>query len=300
MTVSSLAGPSSSQEQRFPDFLCIGAQKAGTTWLDANLRRDPEIWMPWIKEIQYFNDVHIPAHRNWTRAHRQRHAENAARRLVKRSEGARLDLRTMHAIASLAAEPISDDWYGRIFSHAGPHQICGEITPEYSLLPPEGVAHVKRLCPQLKVIFLMRDPIERCWSHIRMLASRQSGIDIERLAEQDDVIARCDYARILDRWTGAFGPDRIFAADFEQIIREPEALLTGICDFLGVKPHAATLRRAAAVVFPGQEMPMPPRIRGILEARLADIYRSNRQRADQPGGAASLEPFDDNMKGPAA
>ena len=39
----------------FPDFIGIGAQKAGTTWLDRNLRAHPQIWMPERKELHYFD-----------------------------------------------------------------------------------------------------------------------------------------------------------------------------------------------------------------------------------------------------
>ena len=39
----------------FPDFIGIGAQKAGTTWLDRNLRVHPQIWMPEEKELHYFD-----------------------------------------------------------------------------------------------------------------------------------------------------------------------------------------------------------------------------------------------------
>jgi len=39
----------------FPDFLCIGAQKAGTTWLHANLAKHPDIFLPKFKELHYFN-----------------------------------------------------------------------------------------------------------------------------------------------------------------------------------------------------------------------------------------------------
>ncbi len=39
----------------YPRFLVIGAQKAGTTWLDRNLRTHPQIWVPPEKEIHYFD-----------------------------------------------------------------------------------------------------------------------------------------------------------------------------------------------------------------------------------------------------
>lgn len=40
----------------FPNFLCIGGQRSGTTWLHANLNKHPEIWLPPVKEILYFNE----------------------------------------------------------------------------------------------------------------------------------------------------------------------------------------------------------------------------------------------------
>ena len=43
-------------ERVYPDFVGIGAQMAGTTWLGHNLQLHPEIWMPGIKELHYFNE----------------------------------------------------------------------------------------------------------------------------------------------------------------------------------------------------------------------------------------------------
>jgi hypothetical protein len=40
----------------YPDFLGIGAQKAGTTWLGRNLEAHPEVWMPRVKEVHYFDE----------------------------------------------------------------------------------------------------------------------------------------------------------------------------------------------------------------------------------------------------
>ena len=41
----------------FPDFIGIGAQKAGTTWLHRNLQAHPGIWMPKEKEIHCFDEI---------------------------------------------------------------------------------------------------------------------------------------------------------------------------------------------------------------------------------------------------
>ena len=54
-----------------PGFVCIGAQKGGTTWLYENLNSHPEVWMPPIKEIHYFNRlcVNEALLGNWTVPH---------------------------------------------------------------------------------------------------------------------------------------------------------------------------------------------------------------------------------------
>jgi hypothetical protein len=38
-----------------PDFLCIGAQKAGTRWLYDQVAAHPGAWLPPIKELHFFN-----------------------------------------------------------------------------------------------------------------------------------------------------------------------------------------------------------------------------------------------------
>ena len=51
-----------------PSFLCIGAQKAGTTWLHAQLRSHPKVWLPPIKELHYFDHKFVKGQKKWTRS----------------------------------------------------------------------------------------------------------------------------------------------------------------------------------------------------------------------------------------
>jgi hypothetical protein len=265
-------GQSAMTELRYPDFLCIGAQKSGTSWLDANLRRHPRIWMPWIKELQYFNHIHLPEHRAWTDGHRRSHAERAARGLVRRSEQGPLDLRILHRIAAIAAEPLSDAWYGRIFAHARADQLCGEVTPEYSLLPAEGIAHVRRLNPRMKIIFLMRDPVERCWSHLRMLARGQPGFDHLAACDLPDVLDRADYPRIVAAWRGAFGHDRVFVRWIADVSDNTERFWRELSDFLEWPWHPRIDEKSAEPVFVGPDIAMPAAVEQKLRSRLAPVY----------------------------
>ena len=65
-----------------PDFLCIGAMKAGTTWLQVNLGRHPGAWLSPLKELRYFNVVHLEGwHRERDTAHRQQQVAAGIARL---------------------------------------------------------------------------------------------------------------------------------------------------------------------------------------------------------------------------
>ena len=57
---------------RVPDFICVGMQKCGTTWLYEKLGQHPDIWVPAMKEIHYFNELYIPRHRDWIAADRKK------------------------------------------------------------------------------------------------------------------------------------------------------------------------------------------------------------------------------------
>lgn len=55
--------------KQLPQFLCIGAQKAGTTWLDQQLRAHNSVWLPPMKEVHFFDYVDRPEFRKWITWH---------------------------------------------------------------------------------------------------------------------------------------------------------------------------------------------------------------------------------------
>ena len=155
-----------------PDYYGIGVQKAGTTWLHAQLMRHPDVFMPPLKEIQYFNHLYLPEHRGWTDEHRKKHLEV----ILKYHKSLENNQAMIDYLNECKTNKLTDEWYLHFFSMAKEGQITGEITPEYSLLPKEGIDHMLRLNSDAKFILLLRHPVERDFSHAKMILEAQGGL----------------------------------------------------------------------------------------------------------------------------
>jgi hypothetical protein len=260
---------------RFPDFLCIGAQKAGTTWLYENIRRHPKIWLPPVKELQYFNELYIPDHRKWTPTHRRTHGSRVLQQYLKQTGEDDWDYRFIARTADIVAGTPSDEWYGNIFTLAGDDQVCGEMTPEYSTLPQAGIEHILRLMPQIKIIFSMRDPIERSWSHLRMLARNSSTSDVAALVElatYPDIAERGDYPKILSLWSGLNPPERLHLLFMDDIASRPVEVMQGLCSFLGIEYQEGFFPHLSTAVHVGDDVPLPPELHEFLKRQMRPVF----------------------------
>lgn len=186
------------------DFLGIGAQKAGTTWLYERLRTHPRIAFPAGKEVHFWD--------------------------ARRAEGL--------------------EWYRGLFGGGTPGTVQGEITPAYAILPGTAVREIHAFNPALRLIFLIRNPIERAWSAALMALGRAE----MRIEEASDAwfldhfrsqgsLARGDYEACLRTWRTFFPAGQMLIGRYERILRDPAGLLGECCRHLGV----------AAEIFEGME-----------------------------------------------
>ena len=200
----------------FPDFLGIGAQKSGTTWLYKNLKEHPEIFLPQTKEIHFFDWYFYK----------------------------------------------SINWYCSYFRDAKRYQKKGEITPCYSTLSEEKIKAIQEMNPKLKIILLLRNPIERAWSQAVMNLSKNNGKvknfelvdlftiikiatskrkkDFHLIKKEEFInhfnhsrsIERGNYLKIIKKWSKFFPENQIFIGDYNQLQKSPQKLLNRIFTFL--------------------------------------------------------------------
>src|SRR5881398_2123099 len=219
-------GRATSGVRPLPDFLIIGAQKAGTTALYAYLREHPAITGPPWKEVSFF-DRHYRRGAAWYRG-------NFPNRLYLR----------------------------RVHARSGARPIVGEASPSYIFHPlaPERVA---TLAPNVRLIALVRNPIDRALSHYhhevalgREPLSFEAALDAEpdrtrgeeeRLVREPGYfshawwnytyLARGRYADQLERWLALFPREQMLVLASDDLAAAPAEAHGRVLEFLGRSPH---------------------------------------------------------------
>ena len=229
------------------DFLGIGAQKAGTTWLWSILKTHPDVWMPPKKELHYFDRSPTYPSSSYLSSkyfiQRAIGQENYNQEFRKKFISSLLQS-VCQKDWTLAAWNLryytgtySNDWYLSLFKD-GKGLLKGEITPSYSVLNISDIQQIKKLVPNLKIILILRNPIDRAWSQVRFdymknrIDSVQELEKIKAKIEHPAQSLRSDYVRIIDNWSSCFNHTQLFIGFFDDIISNPKKLVIDISQFL--------------------------------------------------------------------
>jgi Sulfotransferase domain len=142
------------------------------------------------------------------------------------------------------------DWYlAEYFPGAPADRLLGTVTPQY-MSDPAVPAVLFAHCPRARLIAILRDPVERAYSHHRMNVRR--GVvtasfedEVRRLTPrppqasprpEDGVVERGEYGRILAGFVEVFGRDRLCVLYTDDLERDPAECLRRIYAFLGIAP----------------------------------------------------------------
>lgn len=277
----------------YPDFLVIGAQKAGTTWLHQSLGTHSQIWLPPEKELHYFDEKAQLDNRLWARLRGGRPADLRWRRQVKsRFKQSPKDLKWQDVAWDLKyfLRKPNDEWYASLFKPSE-GQIAGETTPDYAVLNRSKISHIREIMPETKIVFFMRNPIERPWSVVDM-GRRIRGESAEDMPDKelyDQLEGRrrrqmTNYLRTLKNWSVHYPEDQIFVGFLEDIHFFPDELLHSLYEFLGVDT-SANYRVIKRKVHSGFLETMPTKFAVHLAS---SYYKVIRNLHDNFGGYASF------------
>ncbi|GFE65794.1 sulfotransferase family protein [Litoreibacter roseus] len=273
-------------------FICIGAQKAGTTWLHEMLSRHPDCHLPPVKEVRFW-DARIDRDDRFAFKVADRLQDAARGRLYRAVTRHPRDLpaavrrfrhvRAFDRMLKSAGTPSGPATYGDfvMMGYRG-QPVAGELTPNYSLLDTEDFRQMAEVHHGNCFLFIMRDPVARLWSGVlhkfrkRLKAGTVSDAEVfDRLefeiADPQAVNAmRSRYDRTIGALEAAVPQQRILYLFYETLFSDQA--LRKITDFLGIetvsadpayhvnvsrrpglKPSADQARRAKAALAPVYE-----------------------------------------------
>ena len=230
-TIRSATGVFASATGRFrvlPDFVILGTQRGGTTTLYHYLVRHPQVLGAVAdKEVHYF------------------------------------DLRASAGLDEYRKAFPTRGALGRATRRAGDRVLVGEASPYY-LFHPAVPGRLRAALPDARLIAVLRDPVERAWSHYRHeveLGYESFPFDEaldreeERLAGQEGALmadagavgfehqhhsyaARGRYAEQIERWWSVFPREQLLLLRSEDMFADPGSSFASVTDFLGLVRRA--------------------------------------------------------------
>lgn len=265
----------------------VGAPRCGTTWLYEFLSQHPDCHFRGIKELHYF-DSFQSFHVGWTldQVEELFHslqeaalvAEGAARQKILGR------LADTHEYYQLMKKRVDDraGYAHFLLNGIGSKKLVGDITPTYCILPVETFHEMAATSAHSRFVYIMREPIERLWSNVRMLvrSTRAAKEDYDRLAteiligilgdqptEHDKILLFSDYVSAIGKLRAAVPPERSMVTFTEDMLTQTGA--RKLCKFLDIRPVRAELDKK---VNAAEQANMPAELRAELRRRLRPQY----------------------------
>ncbi|MEM7061403.1 MAG: sulfotransferase, partial [Pseudomonadota bacterium] len=173
--------------------LGVGGMKCATSWVFDYLRGLEGMTASDIKELHFFNSrLRPPGHEPLTLEFVQsiRHFFDNAGDIAEEMRLNRQFQAAVDSLRMLHDDNAYFDYFARICTPET-KTLC-EVTPQYSVLGKEGFAFLKDFFAsqqmRLKIFMVLRDPVERLWSHLRHLQDRDQAGDV--LTEWPDLVRR--------------------------------------------------------------------------------------------------------------
>lgn len=227
-------------------FLSIGAMKAGTTWLYAMLGRHPSLHFTPEKELHYFYHRYI----NDDQLSEKRRLQAARDRYLFRFNPEQANIErirlNLHWVAQYLSRPVDDFWYANLFQRHNRQEWNCDFSNLHAQLPAEVWPQIASNCDSLRVLYTMRDPIKRLWSHTKFHLQVTGGLhhldewgpdEFEMFARMPHIWVNAEYGAVLRNMKAGLAEDQRMVLFYENLHADQRGTLKMVEDFLGVPNH---------------------------------------------------------------
>lgn len=246
----------------FPDFLIVGAQKCGTSSLYRNLVKHPSIVPAFVKEIYFFSSArYFQKGVHWYKAHFPLLPHKYFNTRIRK-----LDF------------------------------LTGEASPGY-IFYPHAPRRISELLPDVKIIVLLRNPVDRAYSHYyHEVRKKRESLSFEDAIKKEEQRLRGEFDKIMEdehyfsfnflhysyllrgiyvdqlkRLNNYFSKDQIIILKSEDFFKDPQASFEQVIQFLGLPDWQVKDFRKANVGYYSK-------MDTVMRNRLIDYFAPHNQR----------------------
>lgn len=224
--------------------ISAGAMKAGTTWLYLMLRSHPQIVVTPIKETHFF----AQGYTHWDILSAQdrldRFREHFAGTTLETGMGAVVD--DLAWFKRFLPGPVDARWFANLFPDRSPDNYCADFSNWTALVRNQGWRRMRVTAEKLRVIYTIRNPTERYWSHLKFFLQMcdptrgiddLSASDITTMLGGDDFRAHGEYSSFIANARAHLAEDELMVFHFEEFREDPLAALRKLEGFLGIREN---------------------------------------------------------------
>jgi hypothetical protein len=139
-------------------------------------------------------------------------------------------------------------WYGSHYRGLEAVAARGDKSPTYLRLSPDRIRLIRRLMPEVRLVLMVRDPVERAWSGYRRRHAESEHVSLEDFAQAQarsrsearfqglDPASEGRYVPAVVNWLQVFPRERLLAVPFDRIVSDPRRLVQEVLVHIGVDP----------------------------------------------------------------
>lgn len=260
----------------------LGAARTGTLWLSNYFSSHPEILMSPIRVLHYF-DAHYDPRRygRYDRQFEARLRQKAEKRAHKKPSEA--DVAALESFETLrdrvrmiTEEGAYIDYFHKRWQG---ETVFADITPSYCFLEPAAFAGMAKTHGRVRFLFVMRNPIDRFWSGLRLRRTNDPQVDVYQVIDKwlrpRKPMQDRDYKTTMVNLDSVVPAEAVKYIFFENLF-DMESI-AGLCQFAGVSTSPA---KVDAAMNQSESMPLDAERRRLAYRRFEPTYRYLFERYD--------------------
>lgn len=261
----------------------LGAAKSGTTWLYHQLKEHPACSVKSIKELHFFDIAEGAGLKKLIQKNISALA-TVQKKIEQGNTSSYLDRRQKDLIGWLeivgGKNHDTEAYLKYILDGMSPTQtLAADITPSYALLPAGRLKEISEMSQDVRFLYLMRDPVSRLWSNIRMAANNMAEHEesrarlasslLNRVLSGDETSSakRSDYASAIDKFSSVIPRKNLMIMFYEDLMSQ--AGFDNLCSFLGIAPVSPDFTKR---IHGGIDLKMTLEQTELLRKHLTDQY----------------------------